>query len=304
MPFDATRFVEDHTIEYARRGKHARKGWVNISCPFCTGHPGYHGGFNLAKSYYNCHRCGNHWIPAVIRELLHIPLSMAIALEKQYWIGSPLEDLRQITIQHPDELQWPVGTGPLKSYHKKYLHSRGFDIRELENVWNVHGIDHRGDRLRFRILVPIYFNNQPISYTARDIYDKTDLKYISCDLETEVYPHKYTLYGYDIAAPMKKCIVVEGAFDAWKMGPGAVSTFGIEWTWQQAHLLAKTFDKIVILYDTEEQACRQASDLEYEITLYNPNIDVQVQQLFYSVAKDPGELKLKTARQLATEFLG
>ena len=47
--FDAIGFLETYGIKHARRGKHARPGWVQIECPLCTGHSGMHGGFNLSR---------------------------------------------------------------------------------------------------------------------------------------------------------------------------------------------------------------------------------------------------------------
>ena len=85
--FDAEQFCMDHDIDFAVGGKHYRKGWVNINCCFCTGNPGYHGGFNLRYGYYNCHRCGAHWLPKVLKELANTTFSNAQKLVYKYSTG-------------------------------------------------------------------------------------------------------------------------------------------------------------------------------------------------------------------------
>ena len=47
MAFDAKQFLTDHHIPWDNQGKHARPGWIQIKCPYCSGHAGWHGKIRL-----------------------------------------------------------------------------------------------------------------------------------------------------------------------------------------------------------------------------------------------------------------
>jgi DNA primase len=55
-------------------------------------------------------------------------------------------------------------------------------------------------------------------------------------------------------------VVVEGYFDAVRIGPGAVPTMGVSFTKAQINLLSKIPVRVV-LYDNESVAQRRASEL-------------------------------------------
>ena len=69
MKIDIERLLEDLGISTSTTGKHSRPGWINVECPFCTGNPGTHLGFNLAKGYANCWRCGHKHLDEVLMRL-------------------------------------------------------------------------------------------------------------------------------------------------------------------------------------------------------------------------------------------
>ena len=43
---DILSLYQEHGVMIADEGhKHSRPGWVQTTCPFCTGHEGYHLGY-------------------------------------------------------------------------------------------------------------------------------------------------------------------------------------------------------------------------------------------------------------------
>ena len=58
--------------------------------------------------------------------------------------------------------------------------------------------------------------------------------------------------------------MVEGIFDVWKIGPGAVATFGIEVSSSQVRLLSK-FEEVFVLFDNEPQALKNARKLRDDL---------------------------------------
>lgn len=269
--FDAENFCNDYAIATNKKSKHSRKGWVQIVCPFCIGNPGWHGGFNINSGYYNCWRCGNHWLPKTVSILISKNISTSREIIKKYSSGKILEEYKKK--EYAEEVIFPVGCKKVVKMHLKYLKKRKFDALKVVSDWGLLGTGKVGSH-NFRIIIPIYLDNVLISYTSRDITNKSKLKYLSCEEEKEVYDHKHSLYGVD-KANKKKCLVVEGATDVWRFGKNSVGLFGIDYTEQQARLLGTRFDQIFILLDNEDTAQIKAEQLQRDITtIYNKECEV------------------------------
>lgn len=298
--FDAKRFCQDFSIEMAKSGKHFRTGWVNISCKFCQGHAGFHGGFNIAEGYYNCHRCGAHPLPKVIAILTGANRNTVKDIIKKYSTVSadirPQDNKKNI----PSQIVFPSGTQPLTQKAKNYLINRNFDPDKLSQTWSIQSTSHVGF-YKHRILAPIYQNNKLVSYQCRDVTGNHPQKYLACHQEDEIIPHQHCIYGLD-QTTNRQCIVVEGITDVWRMGIGSVCTFGISFTKQQAKLLAMNFDKVFIMYDSEIQAQEQAEALGFLIgsSFSNP---VEIINLPFLVDEiDPGDLPQDIANEIMKEI--
>ena len=85
--------------------------------------------------------------------------------------------------------------------------------------------------------------------------------------------------------------MVEGIADAWRLGPGAVATFGIKYTPQQITAL-KSFKRVSLLYDTDDEAMKQANKLAYALA---PFCTVEILGLFEG---DPADLPQSEADKL------
>ena len=260
---------QDYSIEHATEGhKHCSPGWVHVSCPFCTGNPGLHLGYNLNDDYFVCWRCG--WKPPikVIAKLLNITEKAARQLIKRYGgvARRPIEKPKD----PKKEFILPTGCSALSSSHKQYLTRRGFDVDRLEQEWGllstgpISQLD--GISYKYRIIAPIYWEGQIVSFQGRDATGKHDKKYMACPKEREIFHHKSILYGKQ-AEWTSTGICVEGITDVWRFGDSSFATFGIKYTSAQLRVIAKLFKRVAIVYDDDPQAIEQAyklvADLEF-----------------------------------------
>jgi len=285
--------------------KHYRQGWINIECPWCTGNPGYHLGWNVEGEYFYCWRCGWHDTKSTIRKLAEgldwRELSAIIERADGIPIPKGGEKRQQ---KEPEQLDLPSGCGPLQRSHKLYLEKRGLDPEEIEKEWGVLGTGPvsvlDGLDFKYRILAPIFWRGQMVSFQARDITEKSSTKYKACPTHKEIINHKDIIYLHPESLSYNSIIVAEGIFDVWKLGKRSAATFGIGYKISQVRILASLFDRIVILFDNEPKAQAQASKLASELSMLGKK--AKVERLPNGI-KDPGSLLLSDARKLAQDLL-
>lgn len=299
---------QDNTIPYQLPGhKHVRTGWVGTPCPFCQGHFGYHLGYCAdPKSKYAgrfvCYRCGGKSEKKVLSRLLSIPEENVWALTLKYrkQSDSRLEDSlfkKKERNSIGREVKLPVGTKKLLSRHKKYLRGRSFDSALLERSYGLKGTGPIGP-YKHRIIAPVYFRGKLVSYQGRDITGKSGMKYKACRQDEELRDHKHCLYGMDTVVG-KSVVVVEGITDVWRLGAGAVATFGIKYTSAQVVLLQE-FDNVFILFDPEEQAQEQARKLSQELLGGGRHVEI----IDFQGETDPGDMSVLDARYLMKDLIG
>lgn len=145
-----------------------------------------------------------------------------------------------------------------------------------------------------RILAPIYFNGKVVSYQCRATRTHQKLPYLACAKREEVIEHKSMLYGFDVAVRLNKCVVVEGVTDVWRLGPGAVATFGKGFTPAQVLLISNHFDQIFVLPDSDVPESET-------ITPALEALGKEVEELNLSWG-DPDDLSQKQADELMKEL--
>jgi len=290
---DFAQFLSDNNIPHWTSGKNVAPGWVNIQCPFCDDHSN-HGGFNPKKEYYSCWKCGWQPLDRVIKSIIGSDIS-ALNDYKQY---TKRKKKKVITKKkRGTKLKVPYGLSPLNTKSRMYLKSRGFDPTKLETKYGIQSTSFVGD-YKFRIYVPIYFKGQLISFHTRDYTNKQNLAWMSCDKENEIIHYKNIVYNYDNIIN-RTAIIVEGIADVWKLGYGAVCTFGTGYTKEQVTLLAKSLDTVYILFDNEVIAQKKATKLGNELA--GLGVDVEIVQLIgYN---DPGEMPIKKAQKLKKSLI-
>lgn len=263
--FDAERYFENIGVEQVYEGhKHNREGWIQVECPFCTGNPGFHLGFNLNGGYFNCWRCGFKSEQKVVAAFSNVNFTSANDIISLYQSNHFKVINKDVKWGKVKETKLPSQI-PLRNIDKKYLKGRGFDPDRLQVLWGLRGSPIIG-MYKFRLIIPIYFGGCVVSFQTRDITNKSALRYLSCPEDKEALHHKNILYGLDKCLPNMPIILTEGVFDVWAIGCGAVCSFGISITPEQLNILAK-HNKVYVLFDPEKQARQQARTIVSELKM-------------------------------------
>jgi hypothetical protein len=287
MSYDFERLLHDHGIDC--EGANSR-GFVTLSCPFC-GDSGRRGGFNVNESYYTCWLCGWHGLNDVVTAL---GIQGWSKIRSRYESGSSKREKAHTEVAAACVL--PPGTQPLKYRHKKYLRERGFKPHEIVETWGIMGTPHVGE-WKNRIIIPIHYKGEIVSYQGRDITGKSSLRYRTCSKSDEKIFHKKIVYGYDYIRNSHP-VVCEGVTDVWRLGQGAVATFGTSWSREQVLLLSK-FRQATIIYDAEADAQRRAIAIAAELSGLGVDADTVMLR-----RGDPGRLDDETAKAIMAEILG
>lgn len=298
------RLLSDHSIPHVTEGhKHVTDGWVNVHCPFCRGSQNFHLGISVEHGGGHCWRCGGHSLPSAVSRLLDIPYAQAQALIQQY--RGPRVRLRRASKTNTspaNEVILPQPNAALGGAYAEYLSNRGFDPERTAQEWGllqtgpVSLLD--GISYSHRILIPIHWNGKLVSYQARDITNRSPLKYLACPKAREAIHHKTILYGKQAAwAASRVIVVVEGVTDVWRFGEHAAATFGIEFTLEQVLQLTKHGDQFFIVFDNEPQAQRQARKLHAQLRALNKTARIE------TVATDPGNMAQEEAAYFVEQLL-
>jgi len=298
---DIEQLYRDYNVTYLTEGhKHCRPGWVQVPCPFCTGNPGYHLGYDTNLDRFVCWRCGGkHPIEAISR-ILNVPKREAYILLRQYGVltGKTTEITRK---PRTKSFKLPSGTSELQRAHIEYLEKRGFDAQHIIDTWSVQatGIYAKVGTLDYsrRIIIPFFWDGEIVSYDSRDITGRHPNKYQACELEREIIPHKDILYGRQEHWNADVGICCEGPTDVWRMGVRAFATSGIKFTAKQVRLMAKNFKRVVVLYDDDPQAVVQANKLIGELKFRG------VDAFRVDIKGDPGSLTQEEANYLLKQII-
>lgn len=295
MPFDAKKFCLDFNLRTAPHGhKHYRPGWVNIACPFCYGTQGFHLGLNIQKGYGSCYRCGGHWLPKIVSAISGLPINSSIEKIKIYSSGELQKEFKQR--QYSDKVILPELYPELSLAQRTYLQSRNFNPDVLVQTWKISGTTNIGN-YKFRIFIPIFLGSRLISFQTRDITKKQPEKYKACAEENEAYCHKFSLYGID-ECQTKTVVITEGVFDVWRLGPGAVCTFGVEFTKQQVKLMIERFDNFFIFYDNDMPGINKAKELAGILSSFGKSCET-----ITNTDGDPCDLSEDEARKLMFDLI-
>lgn len=290
MKFDD--LLNEYNVPTRSEGhEHCRPGWIQIDCPFCSpgwGH--FRMGYNIPGNYVNCWTCGRHSLYDTILELTGVTKGVAARLLRG------LEVERNYTVEKKERgtLVIPKGVGPMKNAHRKYLKGRGFVPEDIERIWDVKGISI-SSTLSWRLFIPVIYRGDVVSWTTRSIDDKHSQRYISASPEQEAIDHKTLLYGEDYCR--YTVIICEGPTDVWRVGPGAVCTFGTAFSQAQLIRLSK-YNKRVVCYDNSPDAQARATKL---VNLLEP-----FSGMTYNVvldADDPGSASDEEVEELRNRFL-
>jgi len=301
------KLLQDYGIPYVTESEHhhSTHGWINIHCPFCHGSKNFHLGISLYQpTVSHCWRCGWHSTTSVLSRILNISVGKAKNLIQEY--AGPTGTIRK-KAKEPRVSILPIKFPQpyfehLNEAGKKYLERRGFDPEKLEKKWKLKQtgpISFLG-KISYgnRIIIPIYWGGQLVSFQTRDITERSSKRYLACPMKREVIHHKHIVYGKEEKwGKYPALIVVEGVVDVWKLGTSAVATFGTSFTMKQVLALAKIHDRFFIVYDNEPQAQQQARKLAVKLKALGKKVFIE------TVDTDPGDMKIEDARHFVKTLL-
>lgn len=275
--------LNDLGIRYVEQHKNVRHGWVGVDCPWCGTAGKYHLGISLEDGYTSCWQCGYHALPAVVATLSDLSYGQAKDRLGTIVRTKTREQVRGGPVRVPPSVE------DLLPSHIAYLDKRGLDS-DSRRFWGLRGIGVSA-RLGWRIWIPVHVRGKLVTWTTRSIGEGG---YISARPEEEARPIKHVVYGHDHVRHV--AIVVEGPADVWRIGPGAVATFGVNYTMEQVAWLAEIPIRVVC-FDREARAQRQAKKLCRALEAY-PGLTYRVEL----DAEDPGSASKEEVSALRARF--
>ncbi len=267
-----TQYLDNRKINYKTSGKNTSPNWVEIKCVFpACNDPSTHLGINLTSGIYNCWACGSKGhIEKIIKEIDGCSANDAYKIANDLLLNSQkrIEIISQVDlVELPKE-----ATKEFPKLHLDYLKKRRYNPNYVIKKYNLYAC-HQVGEFSYRIIIPIYMNNKLISFVAKDVTDKQKVPYKNLLEEKSIFSVKESLYEID--AIKNKVVIVEGPLDQWRIGNGSVCTFGTQFTHSQIHILAeKRLEEVIILYDFEDKAIKQAKKLANILSLFINKVEV------------------------------
>lgn len=282
------KLFRDYDVPYSLK---VNKGWVNVNCPFCdTKSTSFNLGFNPAGNYYHCWKSSHNYpVKEVLSSVLHLPVNFVNEILKDYsGAGETLSERK--TKSNVNHLELPTNT--FTPVERAYLKKRGFEPKYLFKKYRIVGGGIDGD-WKFRIIIPIYYNGQLMSWTGRSILSKEKLKqlniprYKNLSIEKSVKNIKELFFNIDNCRN-KSVVLTEGPFDVLRFDGEAICSMGTELTEGQIALLAERFEKIFILFDNEPEAQEKAR--KFGLQLSSIGLEVEIVDAYGDFGKnDMGE---------------
>ena len=297
-------------IPYWTSGKNNVEGCLTIHCPCCPDEdpdPSRHGNLNPADGSYSCWRCKGSHPSVVIARAAHISVQAASDLIRKYTTG--VASVKREEVKMANSITLPGSYTPL-DIHRNYLEGRGFDVGELKFY---HGIKFtgmmekwEGMNWQFRVIIPVFDRrNNLVSFQGRDVTGKQD-RYLFPPKEKQVRDCKTLLYGAELCGKKDSLLVVEGVMDAWKLGAGAVCTFGSSVTQEQV-LEMSHWRRVFLAFDNEPAAVQHARDVAKQLSslgteafLVNTDFGLDSE----GNVRDVGDLSVSEAREFMKDVLG
>lgn len=295
---DILKFCQANRVPFITSGNaHCRANWVQLQCPQCGSrgsHGGWYLGFSLERGCFSCYRCGKvkFW-DVVLRLLRTNDREHANRIVSQFQLGKRFEPAAKPT--RLKTLPEPPDCGELQPAHKKYLRGRGFIPEALVDEWGLRGTGRFGGVWSWRVVIPVKNSDgRVVAYQGRSIGDANSKYRFTEDKECLEDPDTL-IYGLDRVVG-NSVIVVEGCPGVWRLGPGAVGLFGIDWKLPQADRL-REWDNRFILFDPEPMAQKRAEKLAEHLSIFGGNTEILT-----GFDTDPGEFSRGQVRRIRREL--
>ena len=164
------------------------------------------------------------------------------------------------------------------SKERKYLTKRNFDADFLHEKYGIVGGGITG-RWKFRIIIPIYYKGRLVSWTARSILSKDELKQLDIPRYKNLSIEESVINPKDIFFNLDNCtkdsvVLTEGSFDVMRFGDNFICSLGTQLTQAQIRLLSERFNKVYIMFDNEPEAQEKARKFGMQIASMGLEVEV------------------------------
>ena len=272
--------LSQHGVPFTRKGE-----WVNLECPQCGKKK-----LGWSGTVFYCFKCGRLPFRKTLESLTGVSID---DIDFSACGGYRRVEKDTLPIRLPDGL-----TNEFPATARDYLAQRGFDPDYIIAKFGLRCIDWRASTLfRQRIFVPHYIGGKMVSWQLR-AYAGQEPRYIILEARRELVHCRSSLYNVD-SVKDGRCVVVEGITDVWKLGDGAVCTFGKDYTKEQLLALSK-MREVHVLFDNEPEAQMKARRLANELD--SLGVFATVNRI--TSAKDPGCLSVEKGEIVMKELLG
>ena len=266
----------DNSVKHWLKGKNCTEGWVNVQCPLPRcGDSSNHLGINLSSGGYHCWHCGSSGtiydiLPTILGCNQRQANKIIHEYETEYETHRKKQPRRSSAFRDiiPHE-----STDTLPDMHRRYLISRRFSPELIKLKYKIRACNILG-KFKFRIIIPVIQNGVIVQFTGLGVADQ-EPHYKHCPNELALADMKSCLYNIDTVKDT--ALIVEGALDAWRIGDGAVATFGTTFTDAQVNILAKRVDRAFVLFDSvakDPRAPAMAEKLANQLSAHIPQVEV------------------------------
>lgn len=270
--FDVRSYLDRKGISYSTRGDNVSRGWIGISCLFCSDHSN-HLGINLAKNTFYCLKCQESGTAfKLVKEIEGLSENREVFKVMEEYSGTHAYKSAEKEVEHhwQKEIVYPADcTKNFWPRHREFLEERRYDPDTVIKKYDLYATGPVGD-FSHRIIIPIFFNKKIISFVGRDVTGLQEIRYKNAPDLYGTKPTKDCLYGLDNIHG-GKAIIVEGVLDAWRLGDGAVATFGTKYTDKQVRLL-KGLNQVFLCFDHD--AIRLSKEFAWKLSTLVKKITV------------------------------
>ena len=247
MAFEWISFLDSHGIFYATSGPNVSRGHVAVHCPFCgPADPSQHMSINIAGAGWKCWRRDEHRGKSpvyLVQALLNTTLDRARGIVGDQVFIPEGDFMSQVMSRvNPEHVSTPGRKLVMPDEFKRiedqpsarriinYLTgpTRQFTLKQVMNMSRYYGLRYsmRGS-YKGRIIFPIKYQGELVSWTGRSIYPNETLRYktLSTDPEREATPaigpiNDYLLFHDSLLKNVDNfdtIVLCEGPFDALKV---------------------------------------------------------------------------------------
>lgn len=312
---DFEEIFHKYNIPTAQSGRHKRTGYSNVTCPYCTGNPGYHLGFCENTGSSVCFRCGGKYTPKSLAAVLRIDSDKARELLAQYQTGFLKQSFRGFSSEVDIVDIKKLEVRDMAKFHREYLEKRQYKVDRLIHFFDLKSTcfqikDKQYFYYQNKIFIPFYLNNELMTYSTRDISVDTKQsgmrsKYLTCKKSDCLLPPNFFVYNYDNIKHRKnkRTLFFEGAADTWKFPTCSGGLSGVKFPPAQIKFIVDNFNYPVFLLDPDDAGDQGAQKAFDEIEVLTGNAP-EVYELDCSLrnsdnsCKDPGDFTYKEADEL------